>query len=127
MKWLLLLTGLLHVAFMCCEVFPLSKPPWLLRLIGDKWPASRTFTLDQQVLVSIIVRNAGVYNGILAGGLLWTACGIFGVCAAVSLDVARVMLIGAVVAGAFGGITLKSGVCWAQSALGAITLFLLRG
>ena len=127
MKVLLLLTALLHLGFMILELFPLSSPPWLLGIIGDEWPASKTFSPDQQLLVSTIVRNAGVYNGILAGGLLWTTCGIFGVCASVSMDVARVMLIGAVVAGAFGGITLKSGACWIQSAFGAITLFLLRG
>ena len=126
MKWFLLATGLLHAGFMIFELFPWSKPPWLLGLLGEKWPVSKTFTPDQQTLVSIIVRNAGVYNGIVAGGLLWTACGVFGVCGSVSFDVARVMLIGAVIAGAFGGITLKSGVCWIQSAFGAITFFLLR-
>jgi len=122
MKGFLLVTGLIHVGFMLAELFPPSTP-FLLGFVSKKLPKLPTggpFTIDQQKLVSAIVRNAGIYNGIVAGGLLWVACG------GASMDVARVMLMGAAVAGVFGAITLKSWVPGVQAAFGIAGLILLQ-
>jgi uncharacterized membrane protein len=53
--------------------------------------------------VATIVHNAGIYNAILAGGLLYAAYA-----GDPAGDVARVLLAGAVVAGMFGTLTLRS-------------------
>ena len=96
--------------------------PALLRAASKKLPAGEPFTAAQQKLVATVVHNAGIYNAILAGGLLWAAFG------GPSLaDVARVMLAGATAAGIFGAITLKSPVPAVQAAVGIVGLFLLRG
>jgi hypothetical protein len=75
MKWYLLAVAAVHAAFMLCELFP-WRFPVLLRIVSKKLPDVRTgdqWTDLQQPLVATIVHNAGIYNGILAGGLLWAA------------------------------------------------------
>ena len=74
--------ALLHLIFRSAELFP-WRLPFLLKAVGKKLPllpeSMRTrelppdarFTDEQQRLVATIVHNAGIYNGILAGGLLW--------------------------------------------------------
>jgi len=114
MKVILWVAGLLHAGFLFAEMFPLSNP-CLLRSVSPNFSA--TFAGNELRLVSIIVHNAGIYNGIVAGGLFWAASG------KASLDVARVMLIGAVVAGIFG-----VSISWwtlVQAAVGIIGLLLL--
>lgn len=67
------------------------------------------------------MHNAGIYNGILAGGLFWAAyAGL------AATDVALVMLVGAVVAGIFGTATLKSPATALQAAVGIIGLILAQ-
>jgi len=78
------------------------------------------FTDQQQLLLAGIVHNAGIYNAILAGGFLWATC------PGVSTDVARVMLIGAVIAGIFGAGTLKTWVPGLQVVVGAIGLYFIK-
>lgn len=127
MKIILLVAGGLHAAFMCAELFPWPNP-LLLRAVSKKLPElpkdlaplGHRFTDKQQTLIANIVHNAGIYNAIVAGGLLWAAC------PGVSMDVARVMLIGAVAAGAFGAMTLQSAVPVLQVVVGAIGLYCLR-
>jgi uncharacterized membrane protein len=101
---------------MCCELFPWSNPV-LLRLVSKKLPEKEKFTSIQTTLVATIVHNAGIYNSIIAGGLLWAAA--IGD-PAIAAAVARVLLLGAGVAGAFGTVTLKSPltVVQARSRLG---------
>jgi uncharacterized membrane protein len=120
MNWFLILAAMLHVAFMLCELFPWSLPV-LLRIAVKRLPEDKQFTSAQQSLVATIVHNAGIYNSILAGGLFWSA--ISGDSAA---DVARVLLIGAVVAGVFGTATLKSPLTALQAVVGIIGLFLIK-
>ena len=59
------------------------------------------------------MHNAGVYNGILAGGLLWAA-----LTGESANDVARVLLAGAAVAGLFGTVTMKSVPTAVQAVVG---------
>lgn len=121
--WFLLIAALVHAVFMIFELFPWSCPRLLTSAVG-KLPPDQQFTKDQgdlKKLVAAIVHNAGIYNGIVAGGLLWAAC--FGA----SLDVARVMLAGAVAAGVFGAVTMKSYIPAIQALIGIGGLLLLRG
>ena len=117
MRPFLFIAAGLHAAFMICELFP--SVPVLLGIVSKKLPKlppdNKPFTPQQQELVATIVRNAGLYNGIVAGGLLWATCGGHP-------DVAHVMLVGAVVAGTFGTVTLKSPVPAVQAIVGIIGL-----
>jgi uncharacterized membrane protein len=116
MSWFLAGVAALHLFFMIAELFPWQQPV-LLRLVSKKLPDGERFTTVQQRLVATIVHNAGIYNGIVAGGLLWAAFG--GKSAA---DVAHVMLWGAAVAGVFGTVTLKSPMTAAQAVAGIVGL-----
>jgi uncharacterized membrane protein len=123
-SWFLLGAAALHALFMICELFP-WRLPILLRVVSKKLPElsgaeKGRFTDAQRKLVANIVRNAGIYNAIVAGGLCWAAFG--GESAA---DVARVLLIGAAVAGVFGTVTLKSPLTAVQALVGSIGLFLV--
>jgi uncharacterized membrane protein len=119
MRYFLIAAAVLHAGFMAAELFP-WRSPLLLRIASEKLSPSAVFTEEQQRLVATIVHNAGIYNGILAGGMLWAAlAGIHG------NDVARVMLIGAGAAGVFGTITLKSPATAIQAAVGISGLYLL--
>src|SRR5947199_8716299 len=113
--------------FMVFELFPWSMS-FSLRIASKKLPnlpGDEPFTAAQdkvvaarQQLLATIVHNAGIYNGIVAGGLFWAA---FAETSAI--DVARVMLIGAPVAGIFGTATVKSLVTAFQAAVGIGGLF----
>ena len=131
MRVFLFVVAALHAAFMAGELFP-SGSPFLLRKLGAKLPRGRgnelpddgtvlpkdkAWTDGQEKLVAAIVRNAGIYNGILAGGLIWAAWPY-----APDREVARVLLAGAMAAGIFGTITLKSPLTAVQALLGIIGL-----
>jgi uncharacterized membrane protein len=116
MKWFLIGVGALHALFMVLEMFP-WRSPVLLRIVSKKRLKDQPFTTDQRDLVATIVHNAGIYNAILAGGLLWAA-----VPDPPNRDVARVLLAGAAVAGVFGTATLKSPFTALQALLGIIGL-----
>ena len=129
MKLFLLGAAGLHALFMVFELFPWSTP-LSLQLASSKLPklpASHPLTPDQervfvarQGLTATVVHNAGIYNGIVAGGLSWAA-----LAGTSATDVALVMLIGATVAGAFGTATLKSGVPAIQTLVGIVGLVLV--
>lgn len=123
----LIVVAAVHALFMICELFPWSSP-LLLGIVSKKLPdlpagargtESPKWSKEQQPLVATIVHNAGIYNGIVAGGLMWAA-------ATGDVNVARVMLAGAAVAGTFGTATLKSPVTAVQALLGIAGLFLLN-
>jgi len=129
MKLFLLGAAGLHALFMVFELFPWSTP-LSLKLASNKlpkFPAAPPLTAAQgdaldarQRLTATVVHNAGIYNGIVGGGLSWAA-----LAGTSAIDVAWVMLIGAVVAGAFGTATLKSGVTAIQALVGIVGLVLV--
>ena len=119
MHYVLFVVGFLHLLFMLCEIFPWSEP-LLLRVASRELAAIEPLYSSQRELVATIVHNAGVYNGIVAGGLFWAAFGGPEV-----LPVAEVMLVGAIAAGTFGTLTLKSPVAMLQAVLGVIGLFMI--
>jgi len=124
MRWFILAVAALHLAFMLGELLPWSSPMLLGRLSeklpqgpGTELAQGKKWTDDQQRLVATIVRNAGIYNGVLAGGLLWAALP-----EVVNRDVARALLAGAAVAGIFGTATLRHPLTALQALLGIIGL-----
>jgi uncharacterized membrane protein len=123
MKYLLFGAAVLHAFFLFSELLPWPSP-LLLQTVGKKLSTSEPFTPNQQKLVATLVHNAAIYNGIVAGGLLWAACGGYS-----ANGVARVMFAGAAVAGVFGTATLKAplavALTVAQAAVGIIGLFLV--
>lgn len=119
MKAYFFVVALVHVFFMIAELFPWSLP-LVLRIAVRKLPNDDRFSFAQQKLVSTLVHNAGIYNGIVAAGLFWVA-----LVSSHSPDLARVMLGGAAAAGIFGTLTLKSPLPAAQAALGLIGLTLI--
>lgn len=118
-SWFLVGVATLHAVFVFCELFPWSLPV-LLRLVSKKLPEGERFTAAQQTLVATIVHNAGIYNAIVAGGLFWAAFG-----GDSATDVARVLLVGAAVAGVFGTATLKSPLTAVQALVGIIGIVLV--
>src|SRR4051812_26840629 len=118
MKIFLVVAGLLHLVFMLAELFPWGNPALLAGIAKKKLSAGQGFNDPQQRLVATIVHNAGIYNGILAGGLLWAAYQD-----PIAADVARVLLAGAVAAGIFGTATIKSWATAVQALVGIIGLF----
>jgi uncharacterized membrane protein len=133
-KGFLLVVAAVHALFMAFELFPWPFPI-LLKIVSKKLPAlprepneaqeptERKWSRHQQPLVATIVQNAGIYNGILAGGLLWAALTIDQALAVdPARDVARVLLAGATIAGVFGTATLKSPVTAVQAMLGMVGL-----
>lgn len=128
MRGFLIVVAAVHVLFAVCELFPWSSP-LLLGVVSKKLPdlpgdvrdtVGRKWSALQKPLVATIVHNAGIYNGIVAGGLTWAA-----VAGDAGRDVARVMLAGATAAGIFGTATLRSPVTAVQAVLGIAGLFLL--
>ncbi|MEM9155462.1 MAG: DUF1304 family protein [Cyanobacteria bacterium P01_F01_bin.33] len=118
-SWFLIGVGVLHTVFMLCELFPWQHPIFL-HLASKKLPQEEKLTSAQQTLVATIVHNAGIYNAIVAGGLFWAAFR-----GDMAVDVARVLLIGATVAGVFGTATLKSPLTAVQAIVGIIGLFIV--
>jgi uncharacterized membrane protein len=119
MFWFLIAAAALHAAFMLCELFPWPNPV-LLRIVTKSLPEGEKLTPAQTKLVATIVHNAGIYNSILAGGLLWAAF-----TGEPAVLVARVLLVGAAVAGAFGTATLKSPLTAIQAVVGIVGFFLV--
>jgi uncharacterized membrane protein len=60
------------------------------------------------------------YNGILAAGLAWAA-----LTGESAVDVARVLLAGAAVAGVFGTLTMRSAATAVQAVLGIIGVLII--
>jgi uncharacterized membrane protein len=122
MKWFLVAMAALHALFTVCELFPWPLP-FLLKAASTKLPdlsEGSKWTSPQQQLVATIVHNAGIYNAVFAGGFLWAAS-----TTPVPQNMAELLLAGAVVAGAFGAVTLKNPVPAVQAILGVIGLVLL--
>lgn len=114
------LIGCLHLLFMLGELFP-SKKPKIMELVLRKWPRTLELSENDEHLVATVVRNAGVYNGIVAAGLF--ACAWVGPGAYV---IQVTLLTGGIVAGLFGAglfgaATLSKGTI-AQAIAGAVAL-----
>jgi uncharacterized membrane protein len=114
MKIVLVAVATLHLGFMLAELFPWPNSLLLRNMLG-KMPSER-FSSIQLDLIANVVRNAGIYNGIVAGGLFYCA-------RAGDFAAARVLLVGVVAAGIFGAFTLKSYIPVGQALLGLVGYF----
>jgi uncharacterized membrane protein len=107
--------GVVHIGIMLLELGP-GYPPFVMQRVLDMWKRKgklvTEFSKDQTRLVVAIVRNAGVYNGVVGAGLIASAfLGYDGFVAQATL------LVGVIAAGLIG-MTLSPATI-VQSLLGA--------
>jgi uncharacterized membrane protein len=107
-------------SFTLAELLPWPLP-FVLRKTNEKFAPTDKLNSGQKKVVANILRNAGIYNGIVAGGLIYAAF-----TGDSARDVALVFLIGVSAAGVFGTITLRSWLCALQGILGLVGCYLLR-
>lgn len=107
--------GLLHVVIMVFELYPWSRPRMMQRVL-KKWPRKLDLSENDEHLVAMIVHNAGIYNGIVAAGLFATVW-----VGAEAFPIQIVLLVGVVVAGLFGAVTLSIATIL-QAILGGMAL-----
>jgi uncharacterized membrane protein len=107
--------GVLHLLFMVGELYPWESP-LIMALVLKKWPHKLDLSPNDRHFVSMVVHNAGIYNGIVAIGLFAAASVGPG-----AYPVQIALLAGGVAAGLFGARTLTPAT-GAQAALGAIAL-----
>ena len=103
---LIAFSALEHVGFMALEMFFWTSP-YGLRAFG----MTPEFARDSAVLAA----NQGLYNGILAAGLLWGL--ISG-----RRDVRVFFLLAVIVAGIYGGLTAKTSILFVQALPAALAL-----
>lgn len=112
---LVVIVALIHLGIMFFEMYPFKpKPPMLLAKLESKLG----FAEGQGIHASPIVRNAGLFNGFLAAGLIW------GWKAKVnSFQIRAFFLVCVTIAGIFGALTLPSQLTlWIQTLPGIIAL-----
>lgn len=103
--------ALLHVLFLILEMFLWTKPT-----------GRRIFGLSAEMAKSTaaLAANQGLYNGFLAAGLIW------GIILGVAGFHIKIFFLGCViVAGLFGGFTVKKSILWIQALPGACALVLV--
>ena len=101
--------ALLHLGFLILEMFYWTKP------LGR-----RTFGLSAEAASSsaTLAANQGLYNGFLAAGLLW---GVL-----TGNEEFQIFFLGCViVAGLYGGLTVKRSILWVQALPAALALALV--
>jgi len=89
-----------------------------MALVLQKWPLL-DLSVDDTHFVSMVVHNAGIYNGIVAAGLFVAAAP-----GPAAFHIQIALLAGGVVAGLFGAMTLTR-VILGQAILGAIALIIV--
>ncbi|OGI59091.1 MAG: hypothetical protein A2V58_08925 [Candidatus Muproteobacteria bacterium RBG_19FT_COMBO_61_10] len=106
-----LLVALLHVYFLVLEVFLWDKP-FGLRTFG--------MTAEYAAASRKLAANQGLYNGVLAAGLLWgLSLGADGYPTTVFF------LVSIIVVGVFGGWTVNRKIFWVQALPGAVAAALV--
>ena len=89
--------GILHTLFMVGELYPWESP-LIMAVVLKKWPDPLDLSPNDSHFVSLVVHNAGIYNGIVAVGLFVAAS-----LGRQALPVQVALLAGGIVAGLFGG------------------------
>ena len=64
MFYILMVAAVVHALFMAAELFP-WRVPVLLKMASKNLPPDAAFNDQQRNLVSMIVHNAAIYNGIV--------------------------------------------------------------
>jgi putative membrane protein len=112
------ITAVAHILFMAIEMFP-WKRPFVFNLVKLGFRP----LLENEVTAAPIVHNAGLYNGFIAAGLIWSTFP-----APEALNLRVFFLSCATVAGIFGAATLTYKTLLLQTlpAVAALaTIFLL--
>jgi putative membrane protein len=109
------LIAALHVAFMIGELYPWESP-FIMAMVVEKWPQPLKLPGNDSHFVSLVVHNAGIYNGIVAIGLFAAAS-----MGRTGFPVQVALLTGGIVAGLFGAATLTKATIL-QAVAGAIAL-----
>ena len=104
------LVAALHVYFLVLEMF-LWKKPLGRRIFG--------LTRELAEATATLAANQGLYNGFLAGGLVWgLSLGDAG------FAIRVFFLVCVIVAGVFGAATANRRILWVQALPGAVALVL---
>ena len=110
---LIALIAILHVYILVLEMFLWDKP-YGLKAFGN--------TLEKAQLTKVLAQNQGLYNGLLAAGLVWsllapTACAV---------AIANFFLGCVLVAGIYGGLTASKKIIYIQAVPALITLIVVN-
>lgn len=100
----------LHLGFMVLEMF-LWQEPWVMDRFG--------MSPSQAAASATLAANQGLYNGLLAAGLLWSAFASDG------LRLRVFFLICVVMAGVFGALSAKTSILYVQAAPAALALLVV--
>ena len=109
---LVVLVALEHLYFLYLEMFLWTTPKGL-KIFGNTAQKAE----DSRVLAA----NQGLYNGFLAAGLLWGLTYPW----PAGLHIQMFFLGCVVVAGIYGGITVKPRIAWLQAGPATVALLLL--
>ena len=105
------LVAVLHLYFLVLEMFLWTKP-YGRHVFG--------LTAEKAELTKTLAANQGLYNGFLAAGLAW------GLYAGADGYPVKVFFLGCIiVAGIFGGATVKKKILWVQAVPAAVALALV--
>lgn len=107
---LVLLTACLHLYFLILEMFLWTKPRGL-----------KTFrqSLEKAQSTAVLAANQGLYNGFLAGGLLW---GVLHPNPDFGQQIKIFFLICVIVAGLYGAKTVGKSILFVQALPGFLSL-----
>ena len=110
---LVALVALAHLYFLVLEMFLWTKPQGL-----------KTFrmTAEKAADSAALAANQGLYNGFLACGLIW---GLIHPSPAFGFQIKVFFLLGVIIAGVYGAVSVSRKILFAQALPAAIALILL--
>jgi putative membrane protein len=107
------LVALMHAYFLVLEMFLWTKPQGL-KTFGN--------TLEKAQDTAVLAANQGLYNGFLAAGLVW---GLIHPNPAMGFQIKVFFLLCVIVAGLYGGYSVKPKIIYVQAVPALIALLLL--
>lgn len=110
---IVLLVALEHFYFLYLEMFLWTRPKGL-KIFGN--------TAERAEASRILAANQGLYNGFLAAGLLW---GLFHPDAGLGIQIQMYFLACVLVAGIYGGLTVKKTILYLQAGPALFGLLIL--
>lgn len=110
---LVLLVALEHLYFLYLEMFLWTRPKGL-KTFGN--------TAERAEASKVLAANQGLYNGFLAAGLVW---GLIYPNAAAGVHIQAFFLACVIVAGIYGGLTVKKTILYVQGGPALLALLAL--
>jgi len=105
--------ALLHVYFLVLEMFLWTRPQGLRTFGNSQAEADAT---------AVLAANQGLYNGFLAAGLIW---GLVQPIPGFAFEIKVFFLACVIVAGLYGGYSVKPKIIYVQAMPAAVALLLL--